>query len=201
MMLAKDLPSTARLLEEHLSYDQYRYMMFTLPIVMDAHVVIETGFSAGDSTRIWLESLDRLDGDRWLYTYELPWEKKNWEQNELNLRSLGYKTKWEVKWQDSIQGGRDFDKPVDLAYLDSDHTYEQVYNELEAWNHTFHANTVILGDDIWLNDPENHPRLHTRTGGRNPIDPYFAASDWSQKNGWKMVTFTHPNGKFLLYRK
>jgi len=49
-------------------YDQYCYLLFTLPLIIGARKVVETGLHLGHSTRIFLESArilrhKRLSGD------------------------------------------------------------------------------------------------------------------------------------------
>lgn len=199
------IPSRPTVLETYQTYGYYRYMMFALPIAVDAHFIVETGLSMGDSTRIFLESLSQMSEpeERRLYSYELPHEYDNLKSTEAKIRAIGFKAQWHVKWKDSVQSGKEFSegRKVDLMYVDSDHTYEQVYSELDAWAPHFHDKTLVLGDDIWLTDPQNHPRLNTHSHGTNPIDPYYAARDWAEKNNYKITCFTEPNGKFLLYRR
>jgi predicted O-methyltransferase YrrM len=188
-------------------YAEYRYMMMSLPIASNAKTIVETGLSMGDSTRIWLEALSLLGGDRQLFTYELPAEQKNLAYVESKIRNYDFEARWNMCWQDSIKGGFHYiDDKIDILYLDSDHTYEQVYSELRAWSEHMNKNGIILGDDTWIagkapdGDIKVHDRIYKRNYGTNPSDVYWAALEWSEKNNWNMINFTYPNGKFILHK-
>lgn len=158
---------------EKQDYANYRHMMFTLPIALDAVNVVETGLGNGHSTRIFLESLAQLSGIRWLHTFEIiPIEEVVSDIRELIIRSYDENNlRWTLHVGDSIasmsQGYMFFgNNPIDLLYLDSAHDYETVFKELKAFAPYLSLKAWILLDDVYIDD-------HT-------TEVYRAAQDWTQ---------------------
>jgi len=174
---------------------------------LNADVVVETGLSMGDSTTIFLEALSRLIPQRVLHTYELPREEKTLKYVEDRIRGYNLSACWRMHWMDSIEGAKCYDgDEINLLYLDSDHTYEQVWNELTEWSKHMAPYGMILGDDIWImgNPPDGdlttHDRIYKRNPLTNPCDVYWAFHEWAEKNNWKELAFTYPHGKIILYK-
>ena len=202
-------------------YANYRHLMFTLPIVLDAHCIVETGLGNGHSTRIFLEALSQFDDERELHTFELnPNEavKKNIDNIRLNyphVKTLAY---WYLHVGKSVEGARKMYEysRIDFLYLDSDHSYENVLAELDAFIPYLSEKAWIMLDDITQMGDAKHHYYFTRHPGENPSDVYYAAMDWvnrenlAHKVKWKYLAFTecrgnvtdgiNGSGKLLLYR-
>jgi hypothetical protein len=206
--------------EKH-AYAGYKHMMFTLPITLDAKVIVETGLGNGHSTRIFLESLAQLPGKRELYTFELKTlteVQASVEQTRMSLLSKNEKLHWYVVYGKSVEVADVMKSalPIDFLFLDSLHTYEYLYKEFEAFAPYLSDKAWIMVDDIWHADSgdENNnvnDSFYTRNPGSNPSDLYYAAKDWADKNKWKTLTFTDCRGfgpenistcgRMLLYRE
>jgi predicted O-methyltransferase YrrM len=189
---------------EQNDYANYRHMMFMMPILLNAHTVVETGLGNGHSTRIWLESLSQQKSAS-LHTFEVNPDVAVVE----NIKHIIDQYKLNVEWY--LHVGKSTDLPnstngvsfsqtgvqhIDLLYLDSYHSYENVYKELKTFSHFLHDKSVILLDDVWgQGDMLNH-HYFTRNPGQNPSDVYYAAKAWADENSWKTLLFTETRGLF-----
>lgn len=185
--------------------------MFMMPILLDAKVVVETGFGRGHSSRILLESLNQLKGKRYLCTFELeditsdiPAGQYHKDYKEILYYLYPEPEKeYNVQWiifdrfraSESAIGMIDY-PPIDLLYLDSDHSYENVCEELEIFKFYLSKKAVILLDDATQNN--------------ELTDVYKAAHTWALAHDWKELLFTETrgfppeniatNGKMVLVR-
>jgi cephalosporin hydroxylase len=203
---------------ERNDYNSYRHMMFMMPILLDAHCIVETGLGHGHSTRIWLESLAQFPRDgktRYLMTYEIQPMLDVLQDCQRVARELGVEFYCvEEAAVEALKHSKIF-QPIDLLYLDSDHHYENVCGELEGFKPYLSSKAIILLDDAWsfgapLEIPNYSTVYHTKHPGQNPSDVYYAAKEWADKNGWKTMLFTETrglapeaiatNGKMILHR-
>jgi hypothetical protein len=187
-------------------YAHYKYMMFMLPITLGARVIVETGFQDGASTRIFLNSLEQLSGERLLYTIEFTQNTDSEDTIKLRKEMVvqlqqkygnGLYQKHPVGWryiyQDSVDAGRNwFYQKIDFLYLDSDHKTEHVYNELNEWSRHLSDKAIIMVDDAF-----NYDKYE-------PTGPMIAAQKWMdgqhKSSNWKMLTFTEKHGPIVMYR-
>jgi hypothetical protein len=167
------------------NYDHYAPMLYMIPFLLDAKVVVETGLGEACSTHIFLTALSNLNNpeERTLHTYEIAPKAESVDK----IKNQNYKPKWVLHSQDSIQGGNEWQGPINFLYLDSDHGVNHVYNELNAWARHLDARAVIVSDDTWIN---NGPDLALQ-GMRKWL---------SENNSWKEFTFIYPKGQTVLYR-
>jgi hypothetical protein len=189
---------------ERNDYNSYRHMMFMLPILLNAKLIAETGLGNGHSTRIWMESLSQLPGDRYLFTFELEPKKEVVDNIMAVNNDINHKNVW---WQ--LAQGKSVERVailnehpewhLDFLYLDSDHSYDNVYAELEAFKPYLSPKAWIMSDDAWsfgapLEIPNKTSVYFTRHPGKNPSDVYYAAKEWADKNNWKTMMFTETRG-------
>jgi hypothetical protein len=150
-------------------YVHYKYMMFMMPILLDARVIVETGFQDGASTKIFLKSLEQLLSNehfiqRRLYTVELtqPGDSeetihvRNNAIIELQSKYSNFSTNgvnWYYAPYDSISAAKNWNtgltSKIDFLYLDSDHKVEHVYNELLEWSKHLSDKAIIMVDDAY----------------------------------------------------
>lgn len=190
------------------SYDQYAYLMFMLPILLNANIVVETGLGMGHSTRIFLNSLSMMNPPGTLHTYSQEIQDNKILDNhggipytkiEQDIRSLNFKANWVWHKEDSSEGGKNWKgEKIKVIYLDSDHTYEHVKNELNAWTPNMAEQAVIFTDDVWAQN-EPHEAINTRTRGLYPYDTYWAFEDFANHE-WKQITLSYPEGKAFLLK-
>ncbi len=186
------------------NYDQYYYMMFMLPILLNAQTVVETGLGWGHSSKIFLESLSTMNGDRTLHTYEL--NESQYMEGSIKLEDVAksvkdcnFQANWELHLMDSLEGGNNWKGPkIPLLYLDSDHSYEHVKNELTNWMPHMSEKSIIMTDDVWCENLP-HQAINIKNPGLCPTDPYYAFEEF-EKDGFELLTMTYPQGKSLLIR-
>jgi len=172
---------------EKADYNEYRYLMFMLPILLDAKTVVETGLALGHSTRIFLAGLSHLPEpqNRVLHTFELYPENCNPE----SVKSLGFPARWELHVADSTKSKGVITTPIDLLYLDADHSYENVTAELESFADMVRSGGIIMTQDYWPGK-QDYP---------HPNVTWKALHDWGEPRGWKDLLFKTPEGMTVLY--
>lgn len=185
------------------NYGEYYYLMHTLPIVLDAKTVVETGLGWAHSTKIFLEGLSALTQPRSLHTYTLETVFGGIPigDTEKLVRDLNFPTPWILHVQDSVEGANQWTGPkIELLYLDSAHELQHVANELNAWLPHLADKAVVFTDDIWCQNTP-HAALNVRNPGVCPTDPYWSFDDFANVHPeWKQVTFSYPEGKAFLFR-
>ncbi|MCY0881035.1 MAG: class I SAM-dependent methyltransferase, partial [Firmicutes bacterium] len=126
---------------ERNDYANYKYLMFTLPIVMDSTHIVETGLGNAHSTHIFLEALYQLPGKRQLTTIEKAADASILLETLADTHKLeSYYNRGDVIWQ-LINGEAKDVYPhysihlpaIDFLYLDSDHKYDNVLAELNMF--------------------------------------------------------------------
>jgi hypothetical protein len=130
---------------------------------------------------------------RKLHTYEV--NRQDWEKTErkivgeLKLANQAGKPMFCVHYEDSTKatwtGG-----PIDILYLDSDHSYGTVEAELRNFTPYMSQPSIIFTHDSW---PGGDSTAH-------PSDTYKALHDWATAHGWREVLFTYPEGITLLWK-
>jgi predicted O-methyltransferase YrrM len=184
-------------------YDQYSYMMFMLPHLTRAKVVVETGLGAtADSTRIWLSALDKMPDpeSRVLYTFE---------QNETianSHRSLqaDYKARWIVILVDDRAPEAAQRLPpgtkIDVLYLDAGHDRYEVDAELRNFAPMLADTGVLLTHDSYARVPPHVDEGRYPDGYTGPTPTYEALKAWADARGWRTLLLTHPLGMTLCYK-
>jgi predicted O-methyltransferase YrrM len=82
-----------------------------------------------------------------------------------NMRSLGYDSSVTVIRERSVVAARSFgERSVDLVFIDADHHYEDVMQDLKAWLPKIMPRGAIAGHDY-----------HTRLGVRRAVDDTFGS--------------------------
>ena len=82
-----------------------------------------------------------------------------------NLRLLGHTGTVEILQKDSVHARDHFsDRSIDLVFVDADHSYEAVKNDLEAWLPKVTRHGVLCGHDYTV-----------RPGVRRAVDEMFGA--------------------------
>jgi predicted O-methyltransferase YrrM len=173
-------------------WGEYRYLLFTLPVILKAKTIVETGLGQGNSTVIFLEAC-RFLGDCKLYTFEININKEDTLPARKRISELGLEPWWTLIEKDSVQAGREWSYgKIDVLFLDSHHSYEHVLAELEAFKPHLSEKAVILCHDT--NPKEEHEMY--KTGG-----PLRALKEFQTENpNWKLINLKANNGMGVLVR-
>lgn len=180
--------------QERNAFANYRHMMFMLPILRNAKLIVETGLGDGHSTRIWLESLSQLKGTRYLITYEIDPKKEVVGEVQKLAHDFGIEYYCTVEKATEALNHSTLFMPIDILYLDSDHSYDNVYAELQAFKQYIYHHTVIVSDDAWA---FGDGLKQLSKDGENPTDAARAVKDWianQYDSGWKTLQFTETRG-------
>lgn len=174
---------------------EYGYLYFSMPLLLNAHRIVETGLCYGHATCTFLESFGMMSNPetRELHTYEI--NRKDWEKterrivDELHLANHLGKPSFTVHYEDSTKTVWS-SGPIDILYLDSDHAYATVKAELENFTPSMADRSIIFTHDSW---PGGDSKAH-------PSETFLALRDWAEAHGWRNVLFTYPEGITLLFR-
>lgn len=191
--------------------DQYQFLLYMLPILMNARVIVETGLGPGITTRIFLSALSLSGHDTELHTYELYPEREAPKEAIPLICSLNFKAKWWLHTNvDSVYGAQTWsfaNQNVDILYLDSDHAYQHVLNELKEWYINLNEKCVVIVEDTYprpwntFTEQQRKEIVSTYNNGELPADPYWAMHNFfKDKPEWNLIDFTIPEGKTLALR-
>lgn len=170
------------------NYDEFYYLLFMLPLVINAKIVVETGLHVGNSTRIFLES--SKIGNFKVYTVDI----KDYPETRRRIRELGLTENWTFIQKDSVQLAKEWlNNPIDLLFLDSHHSYEHVKAELESWLPHLSDKAIILCHDT---TPQEKHEMYS-TGG-----PKRALKEFAENHKeWMLINLKYGQGLGILIRK
>lgn len=123
--------------------------MFSLPLILQARIIVETGLSRGLSTQIFLEAVELLNNSgiaSMLFTIDI----EDSPETRKRLHDLKLDNYWQFIMDDSIKASEKWISlysPIDLLYLDSDHSKAHVTRELQVWGQLVRKGGIILVDD------------------------------------------------------
>lgn len=168
---------------QHIPYHPFRNMMYVLPIILDAKVVVETGLARGHSTEIFLRALKHTDGHLW--TYDI----KEYPDTVRKLEGKKLTGRWTFMHTDSVEGGKTWNgKKISLLYLDSHHGANHVYNEFEVWS-PYVTNCILVHDT-------RHHNLDAPTRSLEGIGKIVR-----KYKSWNFTNLNDPLGMGVLWRK
>jgi Methyltransferase domain len=188
-------------LDKATGYDQYQYLMFILPHVVDAHVIVETGLGSAESTRIFLDALSTMPHpeQRTLHTIDLLTGAYNYDPAIKSVHDLSFAAKWELHRGDARKGGEliPLGTIIDILYLDSDHAYQTVIDELVSFTPFIGPYTMIFTHDSF---PSIQHSSYTHGDGE-PSTTYEALRDWGTAHGYYPVLLKRPEGMTFLFKE
>jgi hypothetical protein len=166
----------------------YDYLIYSLPMILDAHTVVETGLGRGDSTMILLSSLSRLSNPetRSLLTYEAKMHEGyggHSKDDTINrIISHNFPAKWDLIVRDSRNPEYTGNK-IDFLFLDAAHDYEAVTSELNSFKNHLAEKAIILSDDAMTD-----------------LNVTRAFNDWANSNNWKCQIYETKKGLAFAYK-
>jgi len=141
-------------------------------LVLKAKTVVELGTGTGCSADAFLAVLRVTDGH--LYSIDLYPDSPEVKGTRERLKD---ETRFHFIHSDSREAGRNWSGgKIDILYVDSDHGYEHVVEELEVWGR-FNP-TAIFVHDILNEKNEKGP-------------PYFACVEYAKRSGRGFFPMDH----------
>lgn len=135
--------------------EQQALMVYATP-VPDNGVIVEIGCEFGMSTgafcsaakkTVSITSVDLFPGDMI-------------DVHRKNLKEAGYDGRSKRISGDSATVGLTWDKPIDLLFVDGDHTYEGVLADMNAWLHHVKVGGVVIFHDCAVETNKTPHYLH-----------------------------------------
>jgi len=153
-------------------------ILYAATLAMRAKVVVELGTGFGHSALAFSDALKLTGGT--LYTID-----KDYDEGMVAYAKKYLKERDNIVMitSDSIEAANNWNKPIDILFCDSDHSYNHVYGELVAWER-FNPKIIFIHDTL------------SREGEK--ADPYFAAKDYAEKRGKKFVNLGIPLGLGII---
>jgi predicted O-methyltransferase YrrM len=105
---------------------------------------------------------------------------------QANLRAFGVEDCVEVVRKYSTEAAKDWNRPIDMLFIDGDHTYEGVKNDWSLFvPHVTEFGIVVFHDTIWGLRPPS-PRMAKELGARQMGVPRFV--DELRAAGYPTIT-------------
>lgn len=123
----------ARDINEHLQY------IYDTTVNMNAQTIVELGVNNGSSTLAFLLATRKTNGK--LYSCDIV--------ECPNARKLvdGVDENWQFTIKDDLEYGKTWDKPIDILFIDTSHSFEQTHRELELWIPKVKPDGIIILHD------------------------------------------------------
>jgi predicted O-methyltransferase YrrM len=156
---------------------QHLVRLYELVVRLDAKEVIELGVRGGESTVALLEAVHETKGR--LVSVDV---SPCLEAREM-IERYRLASRWEFYQSDSVEFGRKMilERPFDVAFVDTSHTYEQTCGEIKAFAPNIRSSGAMAFHDT-LSAP----------------DVMRAIKDCLP--GWRAVFFENNNGLGILYK-
>lgn len=128
-------------------------MMNTI-VEREAKVVVELGVRAGVSSQAFIAGVAQTGG--FVMGYDIcPLKQTDGPVNTTLHERLGspscVKKYWNFKVGSSLEVYRDWeDRSIDVLFIDTNHTKEQIYAELNLWGKKIKENGLIMIHDVTL---------------------------------------------------
>lgn len=165
---------------------------FGLPYSLKASSIVCLGSGAGFVPKLMLEAQKALIAEGHLNQYNInlidanigPWGLPVYglagipDYPEINLIA------------DLTDNAHVLIPSIDYLHVDADHSYEQVYKDLQNYGSKMNKHNVWA---ITIHDTNN-----PSDGDHPEIGSYFAGRDWANENGYDMVNFPIGCGTALI---
>lgn len=146
--------------------------------------VIELGVRGGNSTAALLAAVEKHGGHVWSVDISAPQVPDHWFDSDL----------WDFIGGDDLETADELPDGVDVVFIDTSHTFEQTWCELDLYAPKLRSGGVFLLHDTELERPEASP-------GTDPPYPVKAAVDqWSFAYGWACEFKTGCNGLGIIHK-
>jgi len=126
--------------------DLHLVAMYATVLIVKPKTIVELGTGLGKATEMFSDAL-RVLGQGTVYTIDKYPENPQVVEAKKRLRdrkNIVFIT------GDSVEVGESWKEPVDILYVDSDHSYSHVLNELNVWGD---KSRIIFVHDIFKFDP------------------------------------------------
>jgi predicted O-methyltransferase YrrM len=172
--------------------DRHLLTLFSIALGSKGKCFVELGVRNGDTTLPLLEAAKLCGGK--LYSVDI--NDTIFEPND------SLKQNWSFVKSDSIEFLKNFDKNIDLIYIDDWHSYEHVKKQLEILDQKISPSTVVLLHDLMYGDtcPFYHTDLTLDSGQWANGGPYRAVAELNNQF-WEFSTIPYNNGLTILRKK
>lgn len=173
--------------------DRHLMSLFGIALGSKAKIIIELGVRNGDTTLPLLLAAKENSGH--LYS--------------VDLNNTSYKAPQELKSNytfikdDSINFLENWNKSIDLIYIDDWHSYEHVKKQLDILDKKISPSSIVLLHDLMYGEtcPFYHSDLTSCAGPQwNNGGPYRAVAELNQQF-WEFSTLPWNNGLTVLRKK
>lgn len=168
---------------------------FSLPYSLRASSIVCLGSGAGFVPKLMLKAQECLIQEGLLDTYNVSLVDANigpWGRPVYTPLGIGGFPEINLI-VDITDNCHHLFPSIDYLHVDADHSYEQVYKDLENYGSKMNQHKVWAITVHDTNNPseDNHPA----------IGSYYAAVDWAKNNNYDMVNFAVGCGTALIMPK
>ena len=170
--------------------DIHKHLPFLYNVGLFSDTIVELGVREGRSTSAFLAAIQKTNGT--LYSVDInPMEGKIEELSKdvINGR-YQMNGKWTFIQEDDLLWINRCPNDVDLIFIDTDHTYQQTFNELNLYKTKLSKNGLFICHDT--EQPVNHDSV-------NPIKSAINMFLISAGFGMNMINYPENNGLAIIY--
>jgi len=176
------------------------HVLYSLVRSLRPVVIVEIGSARGKSAcAMALACAQNGVGKVWAIDPHMPndWQEQQTDgRNETffrgRLREYQLQDWCELVVQTSGEAANSWSRPIDLLFIDGDHSYEGVKNDFEAFSRWLTPSAVVLFHDSCWDHKRQHPSYRTTMG----VPRYLSEL---QAKGFQSVTLTVGPGLTLLH--
>jgi predicted O-methyltransferase YrrM len=147
-----------RNLEFHSGLGEHAWLLYGLVRSQQPKVCVEIGSARGKSACFISRALEDNGGEGKLYAID-PHTQTQWNDHESvnsydimkqNLEAFGVSHRVEIVREYSGNAARNWNKPIDMLFIDGDHSYEGCKADWDLFSpHVSQFGVVIFHDTIW----------------------------------------------------
>jgi predicted O-methyltransferase YrrM len=169
------------------------WTLYWLVRMTEARMVVELGVRQGDSTRALLAACEDV-GAR-LFSFDIePDCYKAVRDTTRALRIPWFDARWSCEGTNSILAGKEWGQgPVDLVFVDTDHTVETTRQEIAVWQAHVRIGGCLVFHDYWLTAPPQNgvktavDEFHASHMGRWNLETHDSVADGSGDTGFAIL--------------
>jgi predicted O-methyltransferase YrrM len=157
---------------------EQHYMIELAKTVPKNGLIVEIGAEWGMSASLWARAMDTLEHGAGVQIVSIDTFQGNmFDSHRANLAEIGYEDRTTQIVGDSKIVGESWEKPIDLLFIDGDHSYAGCKSDIDLFTPHVKVGGLVVFHDVAQTTNLMPHHLH--------FEVTRALSEWQQANGGK----------------